>query len=237
MPSFPDDPPAATAETLARLRAALDTSLIPSKVLDRNVLIATWNIRSLGRVTPRWATAAGDSPKRCHADILAIAEIVSRFDVVALQEVKRDLAGLESILEALGPDWGWILTDLTRGGQPANQERMAFLYDTRRVRPSDLAAELVVPIETETSLTETGLQKQFARTPYAVSCGSQGASFTLVALHVIWGDGSNERLPEITEIARWMADWARGSDAFGTTSWHSETSTSTASAIRSTRPG
>jgi MFS family permease len=42
------------------------------------------------------------------------------------------------------------------------------------------------------------------------------ASFTLVALHVIWGDGSADRLPEVTEIARWMADWAGGGDAFGT---------------------
>jgi len=216
LPSFPDDPPAAVAASLSGLRAALDSSAIPPKALDRNVLIATWNIRSLGRISPTWATSSADSPKRCHADVLAIAEVMSRFDVVAVQEVKRDLGGLEAILEALGPEWGWILTDLTRGGQPANQERMAFLYDTRRVRPSGLAAELVVPIETETSLTEVGLQKQFARTPYAVSFESQGASFTLVTLHVIWGDGSDERLPEITEIARWMADWAAGSDAFGT---------------------
>jgi hypothetical protein len=141
-------------ETLARLRSTLDASAIPPKVVDRNVLVATWNIRSLGRVTPKWSSAPGDSPKRCFADVVAIAEIVSRFDVVALQEVKRDLSGLEAILEALGPEWGWILTDLTRGGQTANQERMAFLYDTRRVRPSGLAAELVVPIETETSLSE-----------------------------------------------------------------------------------
>jgi hypothetical protein len=39
--------------------------------------------------------------------------------------------------------------------------------------------------------------------------------FTLVTLHVIWGDGADERLPEIREIARWMADWAKGGDAFG----------------------
>lgn len=216
MASFPKDPPKAVAMMIAGLRTALDLSAIPPKVVDRNVLVATWNIRSLGRVTPRWSSAAGDSPKRCHADVLAIAEIVSRFDVIAIQEVKRDLDGLEAILEALGPEWGWILTDLTRGGQAANQERMAFVYDTRRVRPSGLAAELVVPIETETSLSEEGLQRQFARTPYAVSFESQGASFTLVALHVIWGSGADDRLPEIREIARWMADWARGGEAFGT---------------------
>lgn len=35
---------------------------------------------------------------------------------------------------------------------------MAFLFDQRRVRPSSLAAELVVPIEDETTLTEVGLK-------------------------------------------------------------------------------
>ncbi len=44
---------------------------------------------------------------------------------------------------------------------------------------------------------------------------SQGAAFTLVTLHVIWRDNAAERLPEIREIARWLADWARGGDEFG----------------------
>jgi len=139
---------------------------------------------------------------------------VSRFDVVALQEVRRDLEGLRLLMQALGPDWAWILTDLTRGAA-GDQERMAFVFDLRRVRPSELAAELVVPIEAQTSLTEPALQQQFARTPYAVSFQSLGATFTLVTLHVIWGENANQRLPEIREIARWLADWAGGSDEFG----------------------
>jgi len=214
MLTFPDDPPDAVRERLADLRAALDASAIPPRALDRNVLIATWNIRGFGRVTQQWATGPGDSPKRCLTDVLAIAEIVSRFDVIALQEVKRDLGGLRALMRALGPEWGWILTDLTRG-DAGNQERMAFIYDTRRVRPSGLAAELVVPLEDETGLSAMRLQRQFARTPYAVSFESQGATFTLVTLHVIWSDRATDRLPEIREIAHWLADWAGGGDEFG----------------------
>ena len=108
-------------------------------------------------------------------------------------------------MEALGPNWGWTLTDFTRG-TPGNQERMAFVFDLRRVRPSGLAAELVVPIENETSLTEVKLEKQFARTPYAVSFESQGTTFTLVTLHVLWGENSQALLPEITEIAKWLRE-------------------------------
>jgi endonuclease/exonuclease/phosphatase family metal-dependent hydrolase len=214
MLAFPANPPQPVRDDLTKLRAALDLSGIPPKSLDRNVLIATWNIRHLGAVTQKWDTSAEDSPKRNLRDILCIAEIVSRFDVVALQEIKRDLEGLRLLMQALGPDWGWILTDLTRG-DAGNQERMAFVFDLRRVRPSGLAAEIVVPIEVETSIDEAGMQQQFARTPYAVSFDSQGAVFTLVTLHVLWGSNAAARLPEIKEIARWLAEWAGGADEFG----------------------
>jgi endonuclease/exonuclease/phosphatase family metal-dependent hydrolase len=213
--NFPGNPPADVRARLAELRDALDASTIPPKALDENVLVATWNIRHFGEVTRKWLAADGDSPKRSLAHILYIAEIVRRFDVIAIQEVKRELTGLRLLMQVLGPDWGFTLTDLTRG-DAGNQERIAFIFDLRRVRPSGLAAELVVPIENNTNLTEPGLKKQFARTPYAVSFESQGTEFTLVALHVLWGDGSADRLPEIEEIALWMAYWAGGGDEFGT---------------------
>lgn len=212
--AFPDSPPAPVRADLKTLNDALDASPIPTKALDRNVLIATWNIRHFGKVTEKWESAQDDSPKRNLRDVLCIAEIVRRFDVVALQEVRRDLDGLRLLMQALGPNWGWILTDMTRG-DPGNQERMAFIFDLRRVRSSGLAAELVVPIEDETSITEAGLQKQFARTPYAVSFESQGAEFTLVTVHIIYGGNAQARLPEIRELAKWLANWAKGGDEFG----------------------
>jgi endonuclease/exonuclease/phosphatase family metal-dependent hydrolase len=214
MINFPDNPPQEVRAQLAQLRAALDASPIPAKMLDRNVLIATWNVRAFGNVTEKWLPEEGDSPKRSLAHVLYLAEIIRRFDVVALEEVKHDLDGLRHLMRALGPDWAFTLTDLTRGSE-GNQERIAFLFDLRRAKPSGLAAELVVPIETNTNLTEAGLTKQFARTPYAVSFQSQGTDFTLVALHVIWGDNAAARQPEIQEIALWMADWANGGDEFG----------------------
>ncbi|HJQ87524.1 MAG TPA: endonuclease/exonuclease/phosphatase family protein [Propionibacteriaceae bacterium] len=134
MDTFPSSPPAAVRAELAALRTALDQSGIPPKSLDRNVLVATWNIRGFGKVLDKWDSAAADSPRRNLRDVLCLAEVVARFDVVALQEVKRDLGGLRRLMEALGPNWAWILTDFTRG--PAgNQERMAFVFDLRR-RPT-----------------------------------------------------------------------------------------------------
>jgi hypothetical protein len=91
MPSYPGDPPQAVRGELAALGVALDAAAIPRKTVDGNVLIATWNIRHLAAVTEKWETTQADSPKRNLRDLLCLAAIVSRFDVVAIQEVRRDL--------------------------------------------------------------------------------------------------------------------------------------------------
>lgn len=51
------------AAELQQLRAVLDTEL-PPKVLDRNLLVATWNVREFGGLTEKWRAAPTDSPKR-----------------------------------------------------------------------------------------------------------------------------------------------------------------------------
>jgi hypothetical protein len=104
---------------LARLRSTLDED-VPAKALDRNLLIATWNIRAFGDLTEKWESAQEDSPKRDLHSLLCIAEIVSRFDVVAIQEAKDNLRALRHMLKMLGPNWGLSLTDVTEGA-PATQ--------------------------------------------------------------------------------------------------------------------
>jgi hypothetical protein len=111
--------------------------------------VATWNVRALSDVTEKWRVEEGDRPLRDLFDIRCIAEVVSRFDVVAVQEVRGNLTALQTLIAALGPNWATIMTDVTRG-KAGNNERMAFVFDLRRVRPSGLAGELVVAIETET---------------------------------------------------------------------------------------
>jgi len=214
-------PPAEIADEVRRslrdLQEGLDGSDIPAKRLDHNLLIATWNVRALGALTEKWQSEASDTPKRNLHDIHAIAEIVSRFDVVAIQEAREDLTALRRLMQALGPSWGLILTDVT-WGEPGNGERLAFVFDMRRVKPSGLACELVVPAEwlaeSEEDARENdkirmdGLYKQFARTPYAVSFESAGQTFVLVALHVWYGKKATEREPELRAIAEWLSRWS-----------------------------
>lgn len=213
MPKATDPPPKYIRRELARLRAKLDEA-VPSKRLDDNLLIGTWNIRAFGGLTDKWRSTEDDSPKRDLGSLHHIATIVSRFDVVALQEVKGQLRALRHLMDVLGPHWGMILTDVTEG-KAGNDERLAFLFDTRRVKPSGLACELVVPKEWLERDAKDALEEQFARTPYAVSFLSAGQTFILVTLHVKWGESPQDRLGELKAIAEYMAKWAQDVH-----SWH-----------------
>jgi endonuclease/exonuclease/phosphatase family metal-dependent hydrolase len=214
MPAVTDPPPTAVAGELADLADAVDAA-IPARHVDRNLLVATWNLRAFGGLTDKWVAAGDDSPKRDLTGMRAIGELVSRFDVIALQEVRGNLRALRHLLAWLnraGDTWGLLLTDVTRG--PAgNDERMAFLYDTRRVKPSGLACELVVPPERD-DIEAGAFGRQFARTPYACSFYGAGDTFILVTAHVLYGNAPTQRLGELRAIARWLAEWASNVNAY-----------------------
>jgi endonuclease/exonuclease/phosphatase family metal-dependent hydrolase len=206
MPDSIDQLPSDIKSELDELSAAVDDK-IPPKTLDRNLLIATWNLRAFGDLTEKWQSSEDDVPKRDLQSLLCIAEIISRFDVIAVQEVRDNLKSLRHMLKALGSHWSFTLTDVT-AGKRGNDERLAFLFDTRRVMLSGLAGELVVPEEKLVNIAPDALNKQFARTPYAVSFRSAGKTFILVTLHVFYGQKAEERIAELKAIAEWLAGWA-----------------------------
>lgn len=212
IPELTDQPPDDIAIELEALRSALDAN-VPRKILDQNLIIATWNLRAFGDLTQKWKSEPGDSPMRDLQSLLYISEIISRFDVIALQEVRGNLKCLRHMLKYLGPDWGLILTDVTKGKE-GNEERLAFVFDLRKVNISGLACELVVPPEKLEDMRESALRKQFARTPYAVAFRSKDKTFILVTLHVIYGKRAKQRLPEVTAIAEWLQEWADDINAY-----------------------
>ena len=206
-----DDLPIEVAENLALLREDLDKK-VPFKELDRNLLIATWNIRGFGDLTRKWMSDEKDSPRRDLHSIFCIAEILSRFDVIAVQEVKGKLRALRDTLKLLGDNWSMILTD-TNKSDSGNDERMAYLFDTRRVQMSGLAGEIVIPNEWVNDPDKV-LREQFVRSPYAVSFRSGDKTFILVTVHIIYGKKSKDRISEIHGIARWLNDWAIDINAY-----------------------
>jgi len=205
------DYPCSVVEDIARLRRRIEASGLPPKQTDYNLLIGTWNIRTFGKVYESWEENP-NSPKRNLRSLASIAEVVRRLDVVAVQEVKRDTSGIRLLVEGfLGPNWGLILSDVT-AGPAGNVERLAFIYDKRRIQPSGLAGEIVLPP------TEAGdPMQQFARTPYLVGfrCGEE--RFTLLTAHIKYGEVPEDRVEELRALAEYIAeeirDRARVADA------------------------
>lgn len=178
-------------EKLMLLRRQLDRD-IPGKTATNTLLLATWNIRKLG-----------DGRKT--ESLYYIAEIISRFDLVAVQEVLGNKKDLEKIMSYLGKNWSYIATDVTAGGSGAG-ECMAFLYDSNKVSFKNLAGEIVLP---DNKLIN-GLQ--FARTPFCVSFQAGWFKFNLATVHIYYGTNSNNnkrRLSEIEALAKFLTGRAK----------------------------
>ncbi len=212
MASILDPLPPELLPRFLALRDDLDAR-IPARMIGRNLLIATWNIRAFGDLSRVWQSGQEDSPRRDLASVRYIAEIVSRFDVIAIQEVKANIRAFRDMLKVLGPQWSFALTDVTEGAA-GNGERMAYVFDTRRVNLSGLASEIVVPKEWLDEVGENALREQFVRSPYAVSFRLEQQTFILVTLHIKYGKSSKDRIAELSGIARWLRNWAMDMNAY-----------------------
>ncbi len=205
-------PPAGVTKELDALGAALDRT-VPAKTAA-NLLIGTWNVRAFDRMTPAWRSKTGASPIRDAGNVLAIAEVVSRFDVVAIQELRRTAGAFLAMMQVLGDNWAFVVTDVT-DGSAGNSERLAFVFDTRRVQPSGPGLRARGRPGSGRLRVRPPMTDQFARTPYAVSFARGTTRFTLVTLHVLYGKKPADRVPELTAIAQWLARWSAGKDPWG----------------------
>ncbi|MEN8173489.1 MAG: endonuclease/exonuclease/phosphatase family protein, partial [Chloroflexota bacterium] len=197
------DYPPIVNEDIVRLRRRIADSGLPEKIIDSNLLIGSWNIRNFGRVFEGWDENP-ESPKRNLRAMALIAEIIKNFDIVAIQEVKSDTTALRRLLaDFLGEDWGLILSDVSAGPK-GNAERLAFIYDKRRVVPSGLAGEIVLPGTADGEALE-----QFDRTPYIVGFQSGEERFALLTAHIRYGETPDDRLDEIRNLAAYIADEIR----------------------------
>jgi len=151
--------------------------------------LATWNIRDLG------STKFNPSP-RLPETYLYIAEVISAFDLVAVQEVNKNLADFKKVMRLLGRHWNYIVTD-----ESGNDERLAFVYDTRKVTFRNLAGEIVLPEKKKQP------QPQFNRTPFLVSFQAGWFKFNLCTVHIYYGTKTDtvRRKREIKGIAEFFA--------------------------------
>jgi len=182
-----------TARNLIELRRKLNLEIPRRTVLD-SLLLATWNIQAFG------------ASSRTEESLWYIAEILSRFDLIAIQEVKRDLGELERVTKLLGPWWRYLVTDASEGNG-GNDERLAFLFDTRKVRFGGMAGEIVLP-PVKDSAGKVVNPDQIMRTPYIAGFKAGWFDFMMSTVHIKFGKNERAdpgRLAEIRQVAGFLA--------------------------------
>jgi endonuclease/exonuclease/phosphatase family metal-dependent hydrolase len=192
MPPFPKPLPHrySVEEQIRALRAHRRARAIPPRT-DDSLLLASWNIANLG------------VQERRDSDYSLIAEILSWFDVVAIQEVNEDLRGLHAILRHLSSRWLAIFTD--RSG---NNERLAYLYRSDRIAHGELLGEVNLLPSERRRVRVKGIPYEFGdfnRSPALCSFHVNGFRFTLANVHVYYGSASGakfqRRLLEVMALA------------------------------------
>jgi endonuclease/exonuclease/phosphatase family metal-dependent hydrolase len=187
-------------QQIAALRTYRDSApnrQIPAKASNR-LLLATWNIANLGL------------QKRDPSDYRLIAEIVSWFDIVAIQEVNDDLTGILAIRDALPSNYKLLFS-----GAGGNRERQAFVYDQQRVTQLEEVGQLVIPPSQLPKIKLPGTKTSFPgfdRGPYLAAFQSGDFRFLLVNVHLFFGStkpADMERRTLETYALAWWADQRR----------------------------
>src|SRR4051794_453647 len=154
---------------------------IPRKARDR-LLVATWNVANLG------------VQDRLDTDYALIAEVIGWFDLVAVQEVNDDLRGIDAIHAKLPARYDLLFSDAS-----GNQERQAFLFDTRKVSRLKEVGRLSIPPSQLGYIklpgTTTGFPG-FDRGPYLASFESGAFRFSLLNVHLFFGS------PAVADVDR-----------------------------------
>ena len=194
-----------TVSGLKRLRAQLDSE-IPLKTRSSTLVLGTWNIRNFD--DNRFMNG-----NRSAEDLFYIAEIVSRFDIVAVQEVCDDLDPLDRVMRILGSDFDYIVTDPTEG-RAGNDERLGFIFDKSKVWFKGIAGELVLPDSMQ--IVDEGKKRQFSRTPFMCAFQSGWIKFLFSTVHIYFGKSSGpkykRRVAEVDGVAKFLAKRAKADD-------------------------
>jgi len=226
MPSFgrpdPDFQYNLAAEKAA-LQSWYNVRGVPLSKSDR-LLMASWNIANLGE------------QKRDLKDLKLIAAILSRFDLIAVQEIKDNLEHFETVVGHMDGDYSWIAND-TAG----NNERLGFIFRKKKVQPGKLFGEIALPARDFPSYTVivpyTFRRKEyvevyynltftpFDRNPFIGHFTCAGIDFTLVNVHLYFGSFRNSskveerakyarRVLEIYTLAKWSKKRARSKNSY-----------------------
>lgn len=182
------------AQHLKALRLQLHEEIEKDR-RPNSLIIGSWNIKHFDGGRPRL-------PESFHY----IAEIIDHFDICALQEVKNIWA-VERLSNLLGPNWKYFINDSSKVGR-GNNERMAYLYNTNKVRFQNLIGELMFD---QRDLTG---DEPISRAPFFASFQAGWFRFTLCGAHIASKDeaGRPSRAEELHLITEELAKRAKSED-------------------------
>lgn len=203
MPSFPKPTfqyAVSLASEISRLRQHKQARVIPGKSQNR-LLLCTWNLANFGE------------QQREDPHHRLIAEILGWFDIAAIQETKDNFGPLEDVVRRLGAQFKYVMSDVA-----GNKERMAFVYDSQKVKLLEKIGEIALPPTDLKNIKLPGITQKFAgfdRTPYIATFQAGQFSFLLVNVHLFFGSDAKKkdierRQLETFAVARW-ADQREGS--------------------------
>ena len=164
----------------SRLAAAL-ILLLAVSVLGgcvRDAVVATWNIRILS------------DNSRDDDELALIADVIGRYDFVAVQEA-RDTAVLDRLMMML-PEYTYVASAPVGRGV---REIYAFVYRSDVVEPVGEASLYPDPDDV------------FIREPYVAGFRIGHFDFTIVSIHLLYGDSIGERREELRlldDVVAWV---------------------------------
>lgn len=196
---------------------------VPNSQANR-LLLASWNIANLG------------NQKRDSKDLKLIAFILSRFDLIAIQEVKDNLDHYEEVVSNMDGDYEWIVNDTS-----GNNERLGFIFRKGKVKPDKLFGEIALPEKNFPRYTvvvpytyrlknyvEVYYKLEFTpfdRNPFLGHFTCKDLDFTLVNVHLYFGSFRNfgkveerakyaRRVLEIYTLAKWAKKRAKSKNSY-----------------------
>lgn len=180
---------------LKLLRSRIKAANIPSSKLDETINIATWNIRHWGQ------------KKRKKCSLHFIAEILNQFDLISVVELRRNVSELKYVLDLLGEYWDVVFSDYIpdAGG---NKERIAYIFDTRAVQFTGMAAETDGPRKKNRTTGVYEPKFSWWRKPYMASFKAGSFDFVALSVHIQWGTKAG-RKKALEELAKWVKSYMK----------------------------
>ena len=180
-----ETPPAETEPVVTENPTASETNASELK-------IAAWNVRIMS------------NGSRTDAELVAIARTLIDYDFIAIVEVRDEtvLKRTQRILAQMGKSYDYEFSPAVGRGV---KERYAFLYKKDRV-------SVVSPGELYPDAAD-GLDN-FSRDPYWATFRAGEFDFSVIAVHVIWGQTVGPRKAEVRALADvyWYVQNANGDE-------------------------